>query len=84
GLARSELMGDPQKRFSGVKRILFELPAGMKTVAEHFNRDPVPISQRITKLKQKLMPDGALQQKMPHYKGLSLPTGKREYLFSYA
>jgi len=34
----------------------------MKTVAEHFNRDPVIISQSITKVKQKPMPDGAVQQ----------------------
>lgn len=34
----------------------------MKTVAEHFNRDPIIISQGITKVKQKLMPDGAVQQ----------------------
>jgi hypothetical protein len=34
----------------------------MKTVAEHFNRDPVVVSQGITKVKQKLMPNGAVQQ----------------------
>jgi hypothetical protein len=34
----------------------------MKTVAEHFNRVPVIISQSITKVKQKLMPDEAVQQ----------------------
>jgi len=34
----------------------------MKTVAEHFNWEFVIISQGITKVKQKLMPDGAVQQ----------------------
>jgi hypothetical protein len=34
----------------------------MKTVAEHFNRDLALISQGITKVKQRLMPDGAVQQ----------------------
>jgi hypothetical protein len=34
----------------------------METAAEHFNRDPVLVSQGITKVKQKLMPDGAVQQ----------------------
>lgn len=38
----------------------------MKTVAEHFTRDPVAISQGITKVRQKLMPDGAVQETMPH------------------
>jgi len=41
---------------------LFELLAGMKTVAEQVNRDPVVMSQGITKVKQKLMPDEAVQQ----------------------
>jgi hypothetical protein len=34
----------------------------MKTAVEHFNRDPFIVSQGITKIKQKLMPDGAIQQ----------------------
>ncbi len=44
---------------------LFELFAGMKTVTEHFNRNPVLISQSILKVKEKLMPDGAVQQTIP-------------------
>ncbi len=34
----------------------------IKALAEHFNRDPVVMSQGIMKVERKLMTDGAVQQ----------------------
>jgi len=36
----------------------------IKALAEHFNRDPVVMSQGIMKVERKLMTDGAFQQTM--------------------
>ena len=54
----------------------------MKTVAEHFNRDPLIASQVITKAKQELIPDWAVQQTITTLEEVLTRTGKREYLFT--
>jgi hypothetical protein len=56
----------------------------MIKVAEHFNRDPLIISQGITKVRQKLMPGGAVQQTITTLQEVLTRNRKREYLLSYA
>jgi hypothetical protein len=52
----------------------------MKTVAEQFNRDPLIVSRGITKVKQKLMLDGAVQQTITTLEEVLTRNGKKRML----
>jgi hypothetical protein len=56
----------------------------MKTVAEQFNRDSLIISQGSTQLKQKLIPEGAVQQTITTLEEVLTRNREKRTLFSYA
>lgn len=56
----------------------------VKAVAEHFNRDPVAITQGIKKVEEKLRDESNFQQAIEKIEKVLTKERKKKYLFTYA